>query len=130
MNRCKSVNLLFWRSLEIQSTIPLIKTFQSSDHDQSAADPDISQLEIVHCVCGTGCVDCYGKINCGCPDCVTPVKVSWILKSVIKKRKFCFYFAPTYFKKSLKMDVYIYKYASEGVNISRKKNFSDFLNPL
>ncbi|XP_023346506.1 uncharacterized protein LOC111715423 isoform X1 [Eurytemora carolleeae] len=46
-----------------------------SDYHQSAADPDKSQSEIVHCVCGTGCVDCYGKINCGCPDCVTPVKV-------------------------------------------------------
>ncbi|XP_023346508.1 uncharacterized protein LOC111715423 isoform X2 [Eurytemora carolleeae] len=45
-----------------------------SDYHQSAADPDKSQSEIVHCVCGTGCVDCYGKINCGCPDCVTPVK--------------------------------------------------------
>jgi len=27
-----------------------------------------------HCQCGTGCVDCYGKFNCGCPDCYTPEK--------------------------------------------------------
>jgi len=25
-----------------------------------------------HCDCGTGCADCFGKINCGCPDCYTP----------------------------------------------------------
>lgn len=25
-----------------------------------------------HCPCRTGCVDCYGKVHCGCPDCYTP----------------------------------------------------------
>jgi len=30
--------------------------------------------KIEHCPCGTGCADCYGKVNCGCPDCYTPEK--------------------------------------------------------
>ena len=30
--------------------------------------------KILHCPCGTGCADCYGKVNCGCPDCYTPEK--------------------------------------------------------
>ena len=33
-----------------------------------------AENNIVHCPCGTGCVDCYGKFNCGCPDCYTPEK--------------------------------------------------------
>jgi len=31
-----------------------------------------SSDKTIHCMCGTGCVDCYGKVNCGCPDCFTP----------------------------------------------------------
>jgi len=31
---------------------------------------------VTHCDCGTGCADCYGKINCGCPDCCQPTKVN------------------------------------------------------
>jgi len=27
---------------------------------------------VVHCPCGTGCSECYGKLNCGCPDCYVP----------------------------------------------------------
>jgi len=29
---------------------------------------------IIHCDCGTGCVECYGKVNCGCPECYVPIK--------------------------------------------------------
>jgi len=28
--------------------------------------------KVVHCDCGTGCPECYGKLNCGCPDCYVP----------------------------------------------------------
>jgi len=38
----------------------------------SEACPTDGKIE--HCQCGTGCVDCYGKFNCGCPDCYTPEK--------------------------------------------------------
>jgi len=27
---------------------------------------------LLHCLCGTGCPDCYGTLRCGCPDCVPP----------------------------------------------------------
>jgi len=32
--------------------------------------PDKSPVE--HCQCRTGCSECYGKLNCGCPDCYVP----------------------------------------------------------
>jgi len=44
----------------------------SSEHVH--ADSGYILAEVVHCPCGTGCVECYGKINCGCPDCYTPPK--------------------------------------------------------
>jgi len=31
-------------------------------------------MVLVHCPCGTGCSECYGKVNCGCPDCFEPEK--------------------------------------------------------
>ena len=29
-------------------------------------------MTVIHCPCGTGCADCYGKLHCGCPDCYVP----------------------------------------------------------
>ena len=41
-----------------------------------------------HCDCGTGCAECYGKINCGCPDCYSPstrtVKLNKATKKILK----------------------------------------------
>jgi len=47
---------------------------------------------IEHCPCGTGCADCYGKINCGCPDCYTPpVELSFAKKKIKElSEEFCF----------------------------------------
>jgi len=34
--------------------------------------PRMPSTKVVHCPCGTGCPECYGKLNCGCPDCYVP----------------------------------------------------------
>ena len=55
-----------------------------SGHDQhDATHTGDCDNQIAHCDCGTGCVDCYGKINCGCADCVTPIKV--IIKGIYRR---------------------------------------------
>jgi len=41
--------------------------------DELPVDAPIPEKKaIVHCPCGTGCPECYGKLNCGCPDCYVP----------------------------------------------------------
>ena len=32
----------------------------------------MTEMTVIHCPCGTGCADCYGKLHCGCPDCYVP----------------------------------------------------------
>ena len=47
---------------------------ETSVKKKSPSDACPTENNIEHCPCGTGCVDCYGKFNCGCPDCYTPEK--------------------------------------------------------
>jgi len=62
---------------ELTIRLSLLKNMVKSRHTKQYGGPSHITIPSTednpdHCPCRTGCVDCYGKIHCGCPDCYTP----------------------------------------------------------